>query len=756
MVRVIIKGGVWRNTEDEILKAAIMKYGKNQWSRIASLLHRKSAKQCKARWHEWLDPSIKKTEWSREEDEKLLHLAKLMPTQWRTIAPIVGRTATQCLERYEQLLDAAQRKAVGIDDEALEARKLKPGEIDPTPETKPARPDPIDMDDDELEMLSEARARLANTQGKKAKRKARERQLSEARRCASLQKTRELKAAGIFIPPSKFQLMKRPEVDYSAEIPFEKPVPAGFHDPSMDRFSNEDKTNLAVEDHRKKTGTELENEKRRADREKMKKRKAQEAEHGKVFEQQEKKRSKLILPTPQISEKELEEIVKIGHATEAMSQYADTAPTSGLLTDYVASARQNAANARTLRTPANHRDTLEKEVHNLLALQNVESSLKGGENTPLFESNFSTVTPIRQSMETPNTVLQSIAATPGTASFGRTPGQTPVGATPTPFRDQMGINQGAMDIYEQKADLRRALSSLPRPKNDFEIVAPDDEELKEEDGDEGEWVEDAEDRKEARAKARAEARLRELQQRTQVVQRDLPRPSKISEVAFRPVDNKSELNRAENLIKAEMELLVKWDIDGTAPELAFTPAQLADAKKLIDDEAEQGPPMDEEYWEAVDQCFGELAFSRGKFCRLGGLGKEQQIEALSQQFNMARDWMTSKAKKIGKIEKRVKIKLGGYTQVHAQLAQKIYDRQQDGELARIELNTFRQLAQHEEKAINKRVEKITKEVRQQDDRERELQKVHKELQHKRWLLEQMERRESASVNGEPVVYANGQ
>lgn len=34
---------------------------------------------------------------------------------------------------------------------------------------------------DELEMLSEARARLANTQGKKAKRKAREKQLEEAR-----------------------------------------------------------------------------------------------------------------------------------------------------------------------------------------------------------------------------------------------------------------------------------------------------------------------------------------------------------------------------------------------------------------------------------------------------------------------------------------------------------------------------------------------------------------------------------------------
>ena len=90
--------------QDEILKAAVMKYGKNQWARIASLLHRKSPKQCKARWFEWLDPSIKKTEWSREEEEKLLHLAKLMPTQWRTIAPIVGRTAAQCLEHYEYLL----------------------------------------------------------------------------------------------------------------------------------------------------------------------------------------------------------------------------------------------------------------------------------------------------------------------------------------------------------------------------------------------------------------------------------------------------------------------------------------------------------------------------------------------------------------------------------------------------------------------------------------------------------------------------
>lgn len=47
------------------------------------------------------------------------------------------------------------------------------------------------MDEDEKEMVSEARARLANTNGKKATRKAREKQLQEAK------KTRELRAAGI-------------------------------------------------------------------------------------------------------------------------------------------------------------------------------------------------------------------------------------------------------------------------------------------------------------------------------------------------------------------------------------------------------------------------------------------------------------------------------------------------------------------------------------------------------------------------------
>ena len=240
MVRTYVRGGIWKNSEDEILKAAIMKYGKTEWARVASLLPKKSAKQCKARWHEWLDPSIKKTEWTRQEDEKLLHLAKLMPTQWRTIAPMVGRTAMQCLQRYDQLLEAAASGGAvygtnGDASSVSDLKRLRPGEIDPTPETKPARPDAIDMDEDEKEMLSEAKARLANTTGRKAKRKAREKQLLEARRMAQLQKRRELKAAGIIKGDGKPRSSRRKkrnadEIDYNEEIPFLTPAPRGIHD----------------------------------------------------------------------------------------------------------------------------------------------------------------------------------------------------------------------------------------------------------------------------------------------------------------------------------------------------------------------------------------------------------------------------------------------------------------------------------------------------------------------------------------------
>jgi hypothetical protein len=378
-----LRGGVWKNSEDELLKAAIMKYGTNNWARVASLIPRKTAAQCKARWYNWLHPSIKKTEWTREEDERLLYLAKTRATQWRTIASLVGRTPAQCLERYEKLLDEAAASTPGglvSSDAKDDPRKLRPGERDPHPETRPARPDPVDMDDDELEMLAEARARLANTKGKKAKRKAREKQLQRAKQVATLQKMRELRAAGITVR----QKRRRGQVDYSKEIPFPKSTPAGF-------FDTTDEDVRAVEQKGRSSSTDYEGKdlagvKDRQDMHGAIKRQREESESRKreqaaldlpselAAESKANdpvhvaKRVKLSLPAPQLSERELELVSRLGmDALDDASTVRDGAST------------MMPPPSRALYS----RNAVMEEARNQVKLRSRENPLMGGANVEL-------------------------------------------------------------------------------------------------------------------------------------------------------------------------------------------------------------------------------------------------------------------------------------------------------------------------------------------------------------------------------------
>ncbi|MCI4382524.1 hypothetical protein PGIGA_G00016000 [Pangasianodon gigas] len=791
MPRIMIKGGVWRNTEDEILKAAVMKYGKNQWSRIASLLHRKSAKQCKARWYEWLDPSIKKTEWSREEEEKLLHLAKLMPTQWRTIAPIIGRTAAQCLEHYEYLLDkAAQRD--NEEDTADDPRKLKPGEIDPNPETKPARPDPVDMDEDELEMLSEARARLANTQGKKAKRKAREKQLEEARRLAALQKRRELRAAGIDIQKKR---KKKRGVDYNAEIPFEKKPAPGFYDTSMEQYDplEPDFKRLRQQHLDGELRNEKEEHERKKDKQKIKKKKESDLPSAILqtsgVSEFTKKRSKLVLPAPQISDAELEEVVKLGQASEIARQTAEesgitNSASSALLSEY--NVTNNSMALRTPQTPA-AQDKILQEAQNLMALTNVDTPLKGGLNTPLHESDFSGVTPQRQVIQTPNTMLSTPFRTPSHGAEGLTPhsGMTPkpsIGVTPgrTPLRDKLNINaeDGVVDYTdpayakhlqrESREQLKLGLMSLPLPKNDFEIVLPEnaEREMEEPEVDES-FVEDAADIELRKQAAREAEREKELRQRHTAVQRNLPRPSAVNETILRPQNVEpplTELQQGEELIKKEMITMIHYDSlhqpytellakkgkgagsgSTNAEHVAYlekspyekvAEEDLKKAKELLRQEMEvvkhgmgHGELSIEAYNQVWEECYSQVLYLPGqnRYTRANLASKKDRIESLEKKLEVNRGHMTTEAKRAAKMEKKMKILLGGYQSRAMGLIKQLSDLWDQVEQAHMELHTFQELKKQEDLAIPRRQEALREDVQRQQDREKELQQRFADL-----------------------------
>ncbi|KAK1170344.1 cell division cycle 5-like protein [Acipenser oxyrinchus oxyrinchus] len=791
MPRIMIKGGVWRNTEDEILKAAVMKYGKNQWSRIASLLHRKSAKQCKARWYEWLDPSIKKTEWSREEEEKLLHLAKLMPTQWRTIAPIIGRTAAQCLEHYEFLLDKAAQKD-NEEDTADDPRKLKPGEIDPNPETKPARPDPVDMDEDELEMLSEARARLANTQGKKAKRKAREKQLEEARRLAALQKRRELRAAGIEIQKKR---KKKRGVDYNAEIPFEKKPAQGFYDTSMENYQalEPDFKRLRQQHLDGDLRFEKEDRDRKKDKQKIKKKKESDLPSAILqtsgVSEFTKKRSKLVLPAPQISDSELEEVVKLGQASELARQTAEesgitNSASSALLSEY--NVTNNAMALRTPKTPA-AQDRILQEAQNLMALTNVDTPLKGGLNTPLHESDFSGVTPQRQVVQTPNTVLATPFRTPTNGTDGLTPhgALTPkpaIGITPgrTPLRDKLNINaeEGMVDYNdpsyskhlerESREQLRMGLMGLPAPKNDFEIVLPEnaEKELEEHETDES-FIEDAAEIDMRKQAARDAEREKELKQRHVAVQRNLPRPSEVNETILRPLNVEpplTEIQKAEEMIKKEMITMIHFDClhhphtdalgkkakglgsgSNNAEHIVYLEHNLYEkmqeddmkkADELLAQEMEvvkhgmgHGDLSIDAYNQVWEECYSQVLYlpGQGRYTRANLSSKKDRIESLEKKLEINRGHMTMEAKRAAKMEKKMKILLGGYQSRAMGLIKQMNDLWDQIEQANLELHTFEELKKHEDTAIPRRQEALREDVQRQQEREKELQQRYADL-----------------------------
>ncbi|OQD67399.1 hypothetical protein PENDEC_c037G02565 [Penicillium decumbens] len=771
----VVKGGVWTNIEDEVLRAAVSKYGLNQWARVSSLLARKTPKQCKARWVEWLDPGIRKVEWSREEDEKLLHLAKLMPTQWRTIAPIVGRTATQCLERYQKLLDEAEAREndeLGLGGpeggesaapSADDVRRLRPGELDPDPESKPARPDTIDLDEDEKEMLSEARARLANTQGKKAKRKARERQLEESRRLAVLQKRRELKHAGINV---KVVTRKPGQMDYNADIPFEKPAAPGFYDTTEEKTLNErqremfDPRKQQLANKRKgEQDEDAERKKRKGDKNSNSEAFAAAARAGQMQKireaEQSSKRRALNLPAPQVSESEMEDIIKMGMAGDKASRMSgDEETTRGLIGNY-----GSIVGGTPIRTPraAPEEDHIANEIKNIRALTETQSSLLGGENTPLHEGGSSTgfdgIAPRRQEIVTPNPMATPFRQADG---VGATPMHGGVGPGATPLRtprDHFALNrEGSQLIGSTPRDIkmhenvmrqtiRSKLSALPKPKeSEWEL-----EELPSETAEPAAAVElseeDAAERDRRNEAARQKAAQAEFKRQSQAYQRGLPRPAVLDLDAL--IARAARVtDPIEGLIAREAAVLIAHDsrkhpvlgakIEGKGPKLGhlddgfMDAARAAIAAEIASTEARQ---QQEEFQEKFDDIWSS---TRAK--TLPGLDnyadEEEQDDFQEEQrmigvFDNVQASLLVTAEKGNKLEKKLALHYGGYQNRAKTLRSKILEASTALPKVQDDLDCFRTLQISEEAAISRRLEKLREDVSFIMRREREAQELYK-------------------------------
>ncbi|CAB4038933.1 cell division cycle 5 [Paramuricea clavata] len=587
-------------------------------------------------------------------------------------------------------------------------------------------------------------------------------------------------------------------VDYNAEIPFEKKPAPGFYDTAEENVApiEPDFKKLRQDNLDGKMRDQKEAEERRKDKEKMKKRKESDLP-GAVMQINKlnnpdhiKKRSKLVLPRPQVSDAELEEVVKMGFASETARASVEEGSTASdaLLAEYSITP-SNLNQLRTPRTPA-AQDTVLQEAQNILALNQVDTPLKGGMNTPLMESSFEGVTPKRADVKTPNMMLGTPFRTPQSEGQGLTPR---MGGTPGPkgtitpgrgsVRDKLSINRedALADEYEsahmarqqqeeQRSRLKESLASLPTPSNDFEIVVPESGPDEEEKTKDGSFVEDASD---VDARALALRTLEEEKERrlwSQAVQRDMPRPSDVNTTVLRPANIEpplTALQKAEELIKKEMITMLRNDIvhhpTSNQVELLkqkktrnsvqaviaanqaalerdqyekFNEEEMADAKKLLVKEMEyvkqrigHGDLPLESYSKVWNECYAQVMFlpSQKRYTRAALASKKDRLESLEKHLELNRSQMAQDAKKASRIEKKLKVLLGGYQSRAVGLVKQLSDVHDQVEQAYVEKRTFEELRNQETNSIPKRLQALEEDVQRQTEREHELQQRFGEL-----------------------------
>ncbi|ESQ48743.1 hypothetical protein EUTSA_v10021926mg [Eutrema salsugineum] len=89
-----VKRGPWSDEESERLRAFILKNGHHNWRSLPKLAGlRRCGKSCRLRWINYLRPGLKRGNFTKEEEETIIHLHQAHGNKWSKIAShLPGRT----------------------------------------------------------------------------------------------------------------------------------------------------------------------------------------------------------------------------------------------------------------------------------------------------------------------------------------------------------------------------------------------------------------------------------------------------------------------------------------------------------------------------------------------------------------------------------------------------------------------------------------------------------------------------------------
>lgn len=99
--------------EDEKLKKVIEEVGEKDWNLIAKKMAPRTARQCRERWTNYINPEISKTPWTQTEDDLLLEKQMIYGNHWKEMVQFFPNRSKNSIKlRYTQI----KNKVKPIDD----------------------------------------------------------------------------------------------------------------------------------------------------------------------------------------------------------------------------------------------------------------------------------------------------------------------------------------------------------------------------------------------------------------------------------------------------------------------------------------------------------------------------------------------------------------------------------------------------------------------------------------------------------------